>query len=237
MKGTFMINPKEMRDKLATLADTSKNIFAKADREHREPSRDELRDLAGLEAKMKDLEGAIGVASRLVNGQEDRRGSVDPRGGAGFADRTPGGIISGDGPFHTLGAQLRSVIEAGRPGGRVDDRLFQVQEMRGATGMGESVPSEGGFAIQPSFGTQLLDRAFAASAVANRCTMIPVTESNQMKLPAIDEVSRKPGSRFGGLQMWWMGEGDGLTPTKPKLRMNVLTLKKLGGVVYLSDEL
>jgi HK97 family phage major capsid protein len=37
--------------------------------------------------------------------------------------------------------------------------------------------------------------------------------------------------------MFWLGEGDAITPTKPKLRMNLLNLKKLAGVVYLTDEL
>jgi hypothetical protein len=41
--------------------------------------------------------------------------------------------------FSSLGQQMVSIIEAGRPGGRVDPRLYNA-----ASGLNETVPSEGG---------------------------------------------------------------------------------------------
>jgi HK97 family phage major capsid protein len=61
--------------------------------------------------------------------------------------------------------------------------------------------------------------------------------SNGLKIPGIDESSRATGSRWGGIQMYWLEEAGTLTKSKPKFRMINLQLNKLAGLAYLTDEL
>jgi HK97 family phage major capsid protein len=53
----------------------------------------------------------------------------------------------------------------------------------------------------------------------------------------IAETSRATGSRFGGLQLHWLGEAGEKIASKPALRKLKLELKKLAGLVYVTDEL
>src|SRR5581483_3815265 len=63
------------------------------------------------------------------------------------------------------------------------------------------------------------------------------TSANSIKIPAVDETSRATGSRWGGVQSYWVGEGNTATTTKPKFRLIELDLKKLLANWYVSDEL
>jgi HK97 family phage major capsid protein len=65
------------------------------------------------------------------------------------------------------------------------------------TGMSEQIPADGGFLLQPEWANQIVDRAYQQSAVLMRCTEWRLSK-NGLKFPAIDEVSRVDGSRWGG---------------------------------------
>ncbi len=136
--------------------------------------------------------------------------------------------------FSNLGEQLFAVIEAARPGGNLDPRL-----VRGAaSGMSEGVPSDGGFLVEQDFVTELLKRAYETGVLASRCRRIPISaNSNGLKINAVDESSRANGSRWGGIQAYWENEADTATATKPKFRKMELSLKKLMGLCYATDEL
>jgi HK97 family phage major capsid protein len=118
------------------------------------------------------------------------------------------------------------------PGGQADPRLFQAA----AAGLNEGVPSEGGFLIQQDFSTSLLTSAFQTGILASKCMRIQISgNSNSIKLPAYDETSRV-STRFGGVQGFWMSEAAEKTASKPKFRVCELSLKKLIGLCYASDE-
>ena len=61
--------------------------------------------------------------------------------------------------------------------------------------------------------------------------------SNGIKIRAVDEESRANGSRWGGVQTFWEGEADQIGDSKPKFRIMELSLKKLTGLCYATDEL
>ncbi|MEW5952640.1 MAG: phage major capsid protein [Bacillota bacterium] len=136
--------------------------------------------------------------------------------------------------FATLGEQLMAAVEAARPGGSLDPRL-----MRGAaSGLSESVPSDGGFLVEQDFVTELLKRTYETGVLGSRCRRIPISATaNGLKINAIDETSRADGSRWGGVQAYWENEADMATATKPKFRKMELSLKKLMGLCYATDEL
>ncbi|MHB1652346.1 MAG: phage major capsid protein [Desulfitobacteriaceae bacterium] len=139
-----------------------------------------------------------------------------------------------DKKFASFGEQLRAVVEAAKPGGSIDPRL----SIKAATGLNESVGSDGGFLVEEDFTKELLKRTYETGILASKCNKIPLsTASNSMKINGVDETSRKNGSRWGGIQAYWEGEADALTGSKPKFRQMELNLRKLTGLCYATDEL
>ncbi|MFZ7126991.1 MAG: phage major capsid protein, partial [Desulfobacterales bacterium] len=119
--------------------------------------------------------------------------------------------------------------------GRVDERLHKVVN---AYGLGETVPSDGGFLIEKQFSAELLQAAFERANIASLCRRIPIGgNSNGVKIPGLDESSRATGSRWGGCRGYWVAEADEKTKSKPKFRQIELELKKAAVLVYTSDEL
>lgn len=135
--------------------------------------------------------------------------------------------------FNSLGEQLQSVMRAGTPGGQTDPRLFQV---RAATGLSETIPSDGGFLIQSDFSREILRLAWDQSPILQRVRRVPMA-GNSIKMPGVDETSRADGSRHGGVLAYWLAEAGEITASKPKFRSVQLNLKKLACLVYCTDEL
>lgn len=145
--------------------------------------------------------------------------------------------------FRTLGEQLIAVRNAEKRGGIVDPRLLSVnrkaeEEERAASGMSESVGADGGFAVQSEFASELAQRTYSTGEILTRVNATPVGPSaNGLKVNMINETSRANGSRWGGIQVYRTGEAAALTGSAPKLRLMELTLKKLTGLLYATDEL
>jgi len=145
-------------------------------------------------------------------------------------------LSRGSGPFRTLGDQLQSIVASSSPGAKVDPRLYQVRDSAG--GLSEKIPSEGGFLVQSEFSYALLQKANETGILASKCYHIPIGGNfNGIELPVIDETSRADGSRWGGIQAYWLAEAAEKQPSKPKFGRLSLTLSKLVGLCYTSDEL
>jgi HK97 family phage major capsid protein len=141
----------------------------------------------------------------------------------------------GSTPFKSFGDQLHAVMYASRNPGAIDPRL---RYQAAATGASEGIPSDGGFLVQKDFSTELIKRAYETGLLVSRCTKIPISgNSNGLKMNAVDETSRANGSRWGGIQAYWVNEADTTTATKPKFRTMELNLQKLLGLCYATDEL
>ncbi len=136
--------------------------------------------------------------------------------------------------FDNFGEFLLAVRNAGSPGARVDPRL----STRAASGINESVPSDGGYLVQQEFATDILSKAYETGILASKVTRVPIGPGkNGINLTLVDESSRATGSRFGGVQMFWAGEGDTVTASKPKLRQLNMRLEKIIGLCYQSEEM
>ena len=136
--------------------------------------------------------------------------------------------------FTTFGEQLAAVMRAGMPGGHVDPRLRNV---RAASGLSESVPSDGGFLVQQDFSGELLQQVFETGVLASRCRRVQISgNSNSIKINGIDETSRVT-NRSGGILGYWEEEAAQKTASAPKFRKIELNLKKLIGLCYATDEL
>lgn len=138
--------------------------------------------------------------------------------------------------FASFGEQMAAVYRAGlmgkAPGGHIDPRLFNA-----ASGLNESVPSEGGFLVQQDFSNELLQEVFQTGILASRCRRQPISgNANSMKINGVDETSRA-STRYGGILGYWEDEAAEKTASKPKFRKIELNLKKLIGLCYATDEL
>ena len=151
------------------------------------------------------------------------------------------------GPFSSLAEQLLAVRQASlraSQSGYVDPRLYQINERfhdkRAApAGAAELAPSLGGFAVQSEFSRELAVRTFAQGELLSRMTTYPLTKqfATGLKVPGFDEQSRASNSRFGGMRSAWENEADTAAVSKIKYRQIELSLHKLIGVVYCTDEL
>lgn len=138
------------------------------------------------------------------------------------------------GAFSTLGGFLQAVRNAGVPGGQTDPRLFQ----NAASGLSETVPSDGGFLLAPELSSEILQESFEVGKLAKLCRRIQIGgNANGIKIPGLDETSRVAGSRHGGVQSYWTAEAGEKTASKPKFRTIELSLHKSVVLCYATDEL
>jgi len=138
--------------------------------------------------------------------------------------------------FMTFGEQLTAVVKAENRTGPIDPRL-RIVETR-ATGLSEGVASDGGFLVQSDFAAGIIKNVWDEGAVARYVNAIAIGPGkNGMKFNGVDETSRVNGSRAGGTQMYWEAEAGTKTASKPKFRQIDLSLKKLIGLCYTTDEL
>ncbi len=135
--------------------------------------------------------------------------------------------------FSSFGEQLRAVVDAGTPGRETDPRLFEV---RAASGLSKGISSEGGFLVEETFVSRLMENIWNNGDVASRCTRNSIT-GNTISIPGFDETSRADGSRQGGVRAYWAAEAAEKTSSKPVFRKIMLSLEKLIGLCYVTDEL
>lgn len=218
-------------------------IIEDAEKEDRFLTEDENKQLSKLEEEMRSWEKQIVRLEVFKEDEkpepaEEKEDANTKNDSTGEADETE---VVKDNPekdeerkFRTLGEQMMAVYRASTPAGRVDRRLTT----RSASGLNETNPSDGGFLVQKDFVADLLKRTYETGILASKVKKIPLsTNANGIKINAIDEVSRANGSRWGGIQTYWENEADEITASKPKFRTMDLTLKKLTGLCYVTDEL
>ena len=202
-------------------------VLNKAEAEDRFLSEEEQKDIDKYEEEIRAWDESIGRAEKLLAIEPEDRSSEKP-------EVKPTPAKDNEKRFASFGEQLMAAYRAATPGGKVDERLTT----RAASGLNESTPSDGGFLVQQDFVTELLKRTYETGILASKVKKIPIsTNANGMKINAIDEDSRANGSRWGGVQTYWEGEADELTASKPKFRQMELSLKKLTGLCYATDEL
>ena len=182
---------------------------------------------------LEDGAAARGMIGVLEAQGELARGLEDVRSRLGIAPR------SEPGPFASFGEQMQAVYRAGIYPGRVDGRLAEVQRRASPAGASEQVPADGGFLVAPEFAERLLERVYSTGQFLQRTTSVPISKpgSTGAKIAGFDEQSRENGLRFGGVLSYWQNEADEVLATKPKFRKVELSLKKLTGLCYATDEL
>ena len=202
-------------------------VLNKAEAEDRFLNEDEQKEIDKYEGEIRSWDESINRAEKLLAIAPEDRSVEKP-------ESKPAPSTKDEKRFATFGEQLLAAYRAAAPGGHVDERL----STRAASGLNETTPSDGGFLVQQDFVTELLKRTYETGILASKVKKIPIsTNANGLKINAVDEESRANGSRWGGVQTYWEGEADELTASKPKFRQMELSLKKLTGLCYATDEL
>jgi len=107
--------------------------------------------------------------------------------------------------------------------------------VKAATGMGEDIGADGGFAVPTEFRNTLMRNAVEASILLSRTTRIPMA-TNSIAIPTIIESSRA-SSIYGGIIVYRPDEGGSITSTKPQFGKIELKLSKLAAMAYVTTEL
>ena len=219
----------EMRRQAKSLLDECNGIVAKAAEGKRGFSDDERSTMT---SRQKEAQQLLEDATQAENVY---RMSMGLPGTAPASVATePAATPAAKSGFRNLGEFFKAVSDVAIHQTR-DSRLF---EQRGATGMNESISSEGGFLIPPEFVDGLIKKTYDASVLTSMVRKLPVgPQFNGIRIPFVDETSRVDGSRLGGVQAYWASEAGILTASKPALGQFALDLQKLIALCYVTDEL
>lgn len=135
--------------------------------------------------------------------------------------------------FESFGQMLQSVVSAGL-GRRVDERL----RIGAVSGASEGIGSDGGFAVGTDFAQELIRNVHDTGVLVSRTSRRTASSgANSLSIRAINETDRADGSRLGGIQAFWDGEGAAITSSQEKQSKVELKLNKLTGLYYATDEL
>lgn len=190
-------------------------------------------DETAFNAKLAEIEGMEAQLKRMEVAMQRSAASAQPATAqVPAAPKTEG---DEDGPkFKSFAEQLRSVaLSVTNKGVHRDERL-----VRAPSGMETGNPTDGGFLIQTDFVGELLKPVYETGQILNRVRKLTISaNSNGAKFWGVDESSRATGSRWGGIQMYWIAESEAPSASKPKLKLVELDLKKLAGAWYVTDEL
>jgi HK97 family phage major capsid protein len=210
-------------------------VLTRAEAEDRFLSDEENKEVKKLEDEIARADESIKRSESISAITETRLTETESEDNDDTAKRNIKASPAGDErKFKNFGEQLRAIYKSSAPGARVDDRL----STRAASGLNETNPTDGGFLVQQDFVSELLKRTFDTGVLASKARRVPIsTNSNGLKINAVDDDSRKDGCRWGGVQTFWESEADALTGSKPKFRQIELNLKKLTGLCYATDEL
>ena len=101
--------------------------------------------------------------------------------------------------------------------------------------MQEGDDSQGGYLVPEEFRAQLLRTLIEASNIRGRATVVPMA-TNTIRIPCVNETTHS-GSTHGGIILYRPAEAAQKSASKPAFGQVQLTLHKLTGLIYVSDEL
>lgn len=221
-----MIDIKALRQQKADLIAKNSSLLNASEAGNRDLNAAEKTEYEANKASITSLNARIERAEQQMDEERHAPASAVIQVGKNRAE---------DKPWRGMGEQLSALaktttlIQTGR-GNLGDPRILA------ALGSSESVPSDGGFLVEPEYSADLLQRMYNTGEVAKRCKRMQMN-SARMIINAVDEDSRVDGSRWGGLLSYWLAEAQTYTGTKPKFREVQLVANKLIALVYATEEL
>jgi len=155
-KGLLELSKKEER----SLSEEGKNKFDQIEAKIEE-----------LNVQIKEQERLDAIDRQILDDVASGRRSLDPS--------SSQDAVQSPKLFSTFGEQLQAVRNAYTSQmNRVDQRLLDIQA---ATGMSESVPSDGGFLVQTDFTTEILRKIHQNGILSSRTRRIPISGNSKRR--------------------------------------------------------
>lgn len=237
-----------LRQRLAELQARAKSMQDVADKEKRDLTEDETKELEVVFADFESTEADISRRERLA--------SIEARASASGGRRTtpeqpqnasrheeqpensrPTSAIwvppsnqheRNRWGWKNMGDYVIAVKNASRPGGSVDQRLQNAPTTFGQ----ESAGADGGFAVPPEFRDAIVQKVMGEESMLSRCDQLETT-GNSITVPK-DETT--PWGT-AGIQAYWEGEAALHTQKKPQLESSTVRVNKLTALVPITEEL
>ena len=144
------------------------------------------------------------------------------------------------GGFKTLSQFASHVAKATASGFRILSPELKswegVSKALDETTMREDEDQYGGFLIPPEFRNELWLAVEQKNELLPRCTGVPMMTTT-IKIPYVNGFDESGGLVYGGIEWKWLDELAAKTPTRPKIGRITLSLKKVAGLAYASDEI
>ena len=219
---------KGLRNRKAGIVQKLNALVETAERADRGPTEEERLQAKALDAELAEVNERIVAMEAAMDREREISGEDRRLAGREANDRQE----QETGKFERFGQFVKAVYDAGRGIGR-DPRL---SFGAAASGVNEAVPAEGGFLVPQEFAAEILQSTHDQGQILSRVRRRPITVGNGVKQNAVDEASRATGSRWGGVQAYWLAEAGALTGTKPKFRQIDLRLEKVAALYYATEE-
>ena len=137
--------------------------------------------------------------------------------------------------FKNFGDLACAIAEKMNPGKSSGDKRLDI--MAAAQGMQQAVGSDGGFLVPQEFSQTIWDGLRNASDNLLGLTTNFTVQGESLTIPANAETSRVDGSRWGGIQGNWLGEGKKLNNSNPKVRQVKIEPHELAVMVPVTNKL
>ncbi len=156
--------------------------------------------------------------------------------GAGVSDVQ----VTGDEPKWQHKGDFFKAVAAYAVTGHMDNRLqdsYVKMPVDAAAGSNTAVPSEGGFIVESEVSKTLDKKTWDTSIIAQRCRKQPIgAGKNSLTRNVVKEDSRATGSRYGGIQVYWIPEAGTITAKTPEMEQQETKLNKVAGLCYVTEE-
>jgi HK97 family phage major capsid protein len=142
--------------------------------------------------------------------------------------------------FESFGDHLKAAFDLEVKGetfarGKYGNDIHEM--MNAADGMEQQTGSKGGYLVNPEFANTLWDGAnMGANDLLSRTDQY-VINGESITIPANAETSRATGSRYGGVQGYWINEADSITVSNPKVRQLKLEPQEAAVLVPVTEKL
>ena len=214
------------------------------DTESREPTEDEQAAYAANEAKVETLATKIKQEKKLQ--EQELQAKVVQVGldttsdnlGDNITSQTEGFEKDPTCGFRDLGDFALAVRQVYTPDITVDANITQrLNYLAAATGMQAAIGSQGGFTLPQQFNLNIWDGMHKdPDNLMMMCDRYTV-EGESLTFNANAETSRATGSRYGGIQAYWLSEAQQKGHSKVTFRQLKLEPKELAILVYVTDKL
>jgi len=222
----------ELNDELAELSAIEEKDLSDEDVDRME----ELTNLLERKQKVYDARKRVADANAAKQGR-GRQTRPEPK-----QERTPGRGTGERVPaqpkntaedarhgFKFFGEFAHTVVAANKVGGAALERLENAATVYGS----ETVGADGGYLVPPEFRTEIWKKVQGEDSLLSRAAPF-TTGRNSLTFPK-DETT--PWDNSAGIRVFWEGEGDIGTESKPKFETSTARLNKLMALIKVTEEL